>query len=100
MVDAKVGSGPACKAGDKITVRYVGKLDDGNTFDESAGATFPIGTGMLIKGWDEGIPGMRVGGVRRLTIPASLGYGAKGAPPKIPPFSVLYFEVELLAIEG
>ena len=94
----KVGPGDACKAGDKITVRYLGTLDDGTEFDSNASATFWIGKGMLIKGWDEGIPGMRIGGVRNLTIPPSLGYGAS-AKGKIPAYSTLHFEVELLAIE-
>lgn len=97
VVDVKVGSGPECKPGDRITVRYVGTLDDGSEFDSSPSVTFTIGVGMLIKGWDEGIPGMRVGGVRKLTIPASLGYGS-AAKPKIPAYSTLHFEVELLAI--
>ncbi len=98
VVDVKVGGGDACKAGDKITVRYVGTLDDGSEFDSNPSATFWIGKGMLIQGWDEGIPGMRVGGVRKLTIPPSLGYGAS-AKGKIPAYSTLHFEVELLAIE-
>lgn len=100
VVDVKVGSGPACRAKDTIRVRYVGTLDDGTEFDAQADATFTIGVGTLIRGWDEGIPGMRVGGVRRLTVPASLGYGAKGSPPDVPPFAQLHFEVELLGIEG
>lgn len=98
VVDVKVGAGQECKAGDKITVRYVGTLDDGTEFDSNNSATFWIGKGMLIKGWDEGIPGMRIGGVRTLVIPPSLGYGAS-AKGKIPAYSTLHFEVELLAIE-
>jgi FKBP-type peptidyl-prolyl cis-trans isomerase FkpA len=98
VVDVKVGGGDACKAGDKITVRYVGTLDDGSEFDSNKSATFWIGKGMLIQGWDEGIPGMRVGGIRNLTIPPSLGYGST-AKGKIPAYSTLHFEVELLAIE-
>lgn len=99
VVDVKIGSGQECKSGDKITVRYVGTLDDGTEFDRSKpSATFWIGKGMLIKGWDEGIPGMRVGGIRNLIIPPSLGYGAS-AKATIPANSTLHFEVELLAIE-
>lgn len=99
VVDVKIGGGKECKAGDKITVRYVGTLDDGTEFDRSKpSATFWIGKGMLIKGWDEGIPGMREGGVRNLTIPPSLGYGAS-AKGKIPAYSTLHFEVELISIE-
>lgn len=97
VVDTKIGSGVECKKGDRITVRYVGTLDDGTEFDHNDKATFQIGVGMLIKGWDEGIPGMRVGGVRKLTIPPSLGYGTK-ATGKIPAYSTLHFEVELLEV--
>ncbi len=95
----KIGDGPVCQPNDTIRVRYVGTLDDGTPFDAQESATFTIGVGALIKGWDEGVPGMRVGGVRSLTVPASLGYGAKGAPPDVPPFAQLHFEIELLAIE-
>jgi len=95
--DTKLGTGPECKKGDSCKVRYVGTLDDGTEFDRNAGVTFQIGVGMLIKGWDEGIPGMRVGGVRHLTVPPSLGYGGKKMG-KIPENSFLYFEVELLAV--
>jgi FKBP-type peptidyl-prolyl cis-trans isomerase len=97
VVDTKLGTGAECKAGDRISVRYRGTLDDGSEFDSNAKATFQIGVGMLIKGWDEGIPGMRVGGVRQLTVPPSLGYGSK-AMGKIPAYSTLHFEVELLEI--
>ncbi|MBI2388462.1 MAG: FKBP-type peptidyl-prolyl cis-trans isomerase [Deltaproteobacteria bacterium] len=101
ITDLKVGSGPEVKPGDTIEVNYVGTLEDGTVFDQtqSGPATFAIGKGMLIKGWDAGVPGMRVGGVRRLFVPASLGYGQKGAPPKIPPYAALIFEIELLAIK-
>lgn len=99
MTDEKVGDGPEVKAGDDVRVRYVGRLEDGSVFDESSGATFAIGKGVLIKGWDLGVPGMRVGGVRKLHVPASLGYGSKGSPPKIPPFAALEFTIEVLSIE-
>jgi FKBP-type peptidyl-prolyl cis-trans isomerase len=95
--DSKIGTGPECKKGDTCKVRYVGTLEDGTEFDSNPGATFQIGVGMLIKGWDEGIPGMRVGGVRKLTVPPALGYGANKRG-KIPANSFLYFEVELLAV--
>jgi FK506-binding nuclear protein len=97
VVDAKVGTGAECKKGDRIQVRYVGTLDDGTEFDSQAKSEFQIGVGMLIQGWDEGIPGMKVGGIRQLTIPPSLGYGSKQMT-KIPAYSTLHFEVELLAI--
>lgn len=101
ITDLKVGTGPEVKPGDTIEVNYVGTLEDGTVFDQtqSGPVSFPIGKGMLIKGWDAGVPGMRVGGVRRLFVPASLGYGAKGAPPKVPPYAALIFEIELLAIK-
>lgn len=99
ITDVKIGDGAEVKAGDTIEVSYVGTLDDGTVFDESKSpAKFAIGVGMLIKGWDVGIPGMRVGGVRKLHIPASLGYGSKGAPPKIPPYAALSFTIEVVRI--
>lgn len=99
ITDVVVGTGPEVKAGDTIEVYYVGTLDDGTVFDEtkSSPAKFGIGVGMLIKGWDAGVPGMHVGGTRKLHIPASLGYGAKGAPPKIPPYAALNFTIEVLS---
>ena len=103
IVDLTVGKGAEVKAGDKIRVHYVGKLANGTEFDASRkhsdkGATFPIGVGGVIKGWDEGLVGMKVGGKRKLTIPPSLGYGPAGRPPAIPPNSTLVFEVELLEV--
>jgi len=101
--DLVVGKGPEAKAGDLISVHYVGTLPDGKEFDASRKHgkpfEFQLGQGNVIKGWDQGVVGMKPGGKRKLVIPASLGYGARGAPPLIPPFSPLVFEVELLEIK-
>lgn len=100
--DERAGSGAGAKSGDVLTMNYRGKLLDGTEFDASYGREpfrFELGAGRVIKGWDEGIKGMKAGGKRRLTIPASLGYGATGSPPKIPGGATLIFEVELLKIE-
>lgn len=101
--DLQVGTGPEVKPGDTITVNYTGTLEDGTKFDSSLDRNEPfttqIGVGQVIKGWDQGIIGMRVGGKRRLTIPSDLGYGATGAADKIPPNSTLIFEIELLSIK-
>ena len=91
------------QAGDKVNVHYRGTLEsDGSEFDASYNRgtplSFHVGKGQVIKGWDEGVQGMKVGGVRRLTIPASLGYGARGAGGVIPPNATLIFEVELLGV--
>ena len=100
--DIVVGTGAEVKAGDTISVNYVGALADGTVFDASANhggpATFQIGVGQLIKGWDQGIPGMKVGGKRKLIIPPELGYGAQGAGNAIPPNATLLFEIELVSI--
>ena len=102
-VDIVVGTGAAPKPGDRLTVHYVGTLEDGKKFDSSYDHgqpfTLPIGMGRVIKGWDEGLMTMRVGGKRKLIIPPDLGYGARGAPPVIPPNATLIFEVELLSIQ-
>jgi FKBP-type peptidyl-prolyl cis-trans isomerase len=101
--DVKVGTGPAVKAGDTVSVHYVGKLADGKTFDSSKGKGQPfelsVGRGMVIKGWDVGLVGMQVGGVRRLVIPPDEAYGKRGVPPVIPPNATLHFEVELIQIK-
>ena len=101
--DLLVGGGATAKAGDKLVVHYTGTLTNGTKFDSSHDRATPfefaLGAGAVIKGWDQGLVGMRVGGKRKLTIPPELGYGAAGLPPKIPPASTLIFDVELLAIK-
>ena len=104
-VDEKVGDGPEAKTGDKVKVHYTGTLMNGKEFDSSRGPgkqpfSFEIGKGMVIKGWDEGVPGMKVGGKRKLTIPWQLAYGENGSGDKIPPKAALKFDIELLEIEG
>jgi peptidylprolyl isomerase len=101
--DLIVGTGPEAKAGDTVTVNYVGVLyRGGKEFDASwkrkEPFTFELGAGKVIKGWDQGVVGMKVGGRRELIIPAELGYGAAGSPPTIPPNSALIFVVDLLAV--
>lgn len=100
--DLKKGSGKEAKRGDTVTVNYKGTLTDGTVFDSSYDRGQPfttqIGVGQVIQGWDTGIPGMKVGGKRKLTIPAELGYGSQGAG-KIPPNATLIFEVELLDVK-
>jgi peptidylprolyl isomerase/FKBP-type peptidyl-prolyl cis-trans isomerase FkpA len=100
--DLEVGKGPEAKTGDTVTVHYTGWLKDGKKFDSSVDRGQPfetkIGVGYVIKGWDMGIPGMKVGGKRKLTIPSELGYGKYGAGADIPGFATLIFEVELLKI--
>lgn len=98
--DIVVGDGPEVKSGDHITVHYTGWLEDGTKFDSSKDRDqsfeVAIGCGYVIKGWDMGIPGMKVGGKRKLTIPFQFGYGKYGSEPNIPGFATLIFEVELL----
>ena len=100
--DLVVGTGLEAAAGDKVSVHYVGTLLDGKPFDSSRERGQPfvytLGSGSVIKGWEQGIPGMRVGGKRKLTITPSLAYGERGTPPKIPPRATLLFEVELLDV--
>jgi len=100
--DSKCGKGAVAARGSSIKVTYVGRLSTGKIFDSSAkhgGKPFPvrIGVGAVIPGWDEGVPGMRVGGVRRLIIPPALGYGSTGAGP-IPPNSTLEFTITLVGV--
>lgn len=96
------GGGPEARAGDTVEVHYTGTLLDGSKFDSSLDRgrpfSFPLGAGMVIKGWDLGVAGMKVGEKVRLTIPASMGYGERGYPPVIPANATLVFEVELLGI--
>ncbi|MCR4275889.1 MAG: FKBP-type peptidyl-prolyl cis-trans isomerase [Candidatus Parcubacteria bacterium] len=106
MKDEVVGTGAVAAAGDKVTVKYVGALTNGTVFDASAshketenGFTFTLGAGQVIKGWDEGVAGMKVGGKRVLAIPAALAYGAQSPSPSIPANSDLIFEVELLNVQ-
>ncbi|XP_025049056.1 peptidyl-prolyl cis-trans isomerase FKBP2 isoform X2 [Alligator sinensis] len=91
------------RKGDVLTMHYTGRLEDGSEFDSSLGRAqpfvFSLGTGQVIKGWDQGLLGMCEGEKRKLVIPSELGYGDRGAPPKIPGGATLVFEVELLKIE-
>jgi hypothetical protein len=96
--DMSVGEGAKAESGDTVTMKYRGKLDDGSVFDSGSGFVFTIDGGDVIKGWDHGIKGMRVGGKRKLKVPASLGYGKRGAAPEIPPNADLNFVVVLQAI--
>jgi FKBP-type peptidyl-prolyl cis-trans isomerase FkpA len=100
--DLKPGTGDEAVAGKQVTVHYVGTLTDGTKFDSSRdrgkGFSFRLGSGQVIKGWDQGVAGMKVGGLRKLTIPSDLAYGDRGFPPVIPPRATLVFEVELLSI--
>ena len=97
-----VGEGDTAASGHNVTVHYTGWLTDGTKFDSSKDRNdpfrFSLGAGQVIRGWDEGVAGMNVGGVRKLTIPSQLGYGAAGAGGVIPPDATLVFEVELLEI--
>ena len=102
--DLVVGTGPSPKPGARVFVHYVGKLKDGTKFDASKDHgtepfDFTIGMGEVIKGWDEGVMTMKVGGKRNLVIPADLGYGAGGSPPVIPPNAELHFMVELVDVK-
>ena len=101
--DLRAGTGAEARAGQRVTVHYVGTLTNGSKFDSSRdrdeGFTFKLGAGQVIKGWDQGVAGMKVGQIRKLTIPPELAYGARGFPPVIPPNSTLVFEVELLAVK-
>ena len=102
-VDVAEGEGPAAVSGKNVTVHYTGTFPNGKKFDSSLDRsepfTFLLGAGQVIKGWDEGVSGMRIGGKRRLVIPPELGYGKRGAGSVIPPNSELFFEVELLGVE-
>jgi FKBP-type peptidyl-prolyl cis-trans isomerase len=101
VTDEVVGTGPAAKAGDNVTVNYVGMLPDGTVFDASSkhgqSFSFPLGGGQVIPGWDQGLVGMKVGGKRKLIIPPDMAYGSRDLGV-IPPNSTLIFEVELVKI--
>ena len=102
-IDLEVGEGPAAVSGKEVTVHYTGTFPDGKKFDSSVDRdepfAFKLGAGQVIKGWDEGVAGMRIGGKRKLIIPSELGYGKRGAGGVIPPDAILHFVVELLGVE-
>ena len=101
--DTKIGSGLEAHPGQRVSVHYTGTLMDGTKFDSSRDRTAPfefrLGAGAVIPGWDQGVRGMRVGGTRKLTIPANLAYGARGAAGVIPPNAALKFDIELLEVK-
>lgn len=101
--DLVVGTGIEAAAGKMVIVHYTGTLTDGSKFDSSLDRKqpfpFTLGAGQVIKGWDVGVAGMKVGGKRKLVIPPDMAYGARGYPPVIPPNSTLVFEVELLDVK-
>lgn len=105
--DEVVGTGETAVAGKDVTVNYTGTLTNGSVFDSNVDTkfqhvqpfVFTLGAHRVIEGWDEGVAGMKVGGKRKLTIPADLAYGAAGSPPVIPPNATLIFEIELLKVE-
>lgn len=101
-IDVVVGTGAEAKSGSAVSVHYVGKLENGTVFDSSRERgqpfTFIIGQGKVIRGWEQGVVGMKVGGTRKLVIPPHLGYGESGSPPNIPGNATLFFEIELLHV--
>jgi FKBP-type peptidyl-prolyl cis-trans isomerase len=101
--DVSVGTGAEATAGKTVVVNYIGRLANGTQFDASCDRKqpfeFPLGAGAVIKGWDQGVAGMKVGGQRRLIIPSKLGYGAQGAGGVIPPNAALVFDVELVEVK-
>ncbi|RYE94623.1 MAG: FKBP-type peptidyl-prolyl cis-trans isomerase [Myxococcales bacterium] len=103
IVDEAVGTGAEAQEGSAVKVHYTGKLKNGTQFDTSRDRgepfEFTVGKGMVIPGWDKGVVGMKVGGKRKLIIPADLGYGDRGSPPKIPPKATLLFDIELLEVK-
>ena len=102
IVDEQVGEGKEATAGTTVTVHYTGTFEDGRVFDSSRNRgpfSFKLGASQVIKGWDQGVAGMKVGGKRKLTIPSELGYGSRGAGGVIPPDTTLLFDVELLDVK-
>ncbi len=103
IADLKIGEGVAAAKGKQVTVHYTGWLTSGKRFDSSAVRnkpfTFTVGARKVIRGWDEGVQGMKIGGIRQLRVPASLGYGPTGHPPRIPKNATLIFEIELLSVK-
>lgn len=103
MEDVTVGTGAEAKEGSTVKVHYTGTLKNGTKFDSSRDKgepfEFTLGKGMVIKGWDQGVVGMKVGGKRKLTIPSEMGYGDSGRPPSIPGKATLLFDVELLEVK-
>ncbi len=102
IVEVKVGTGTEAVSGKTVSVHYTGTLTNGSKFDSSKDRgdpfNFKLGAGQVIKGWDQGVAGMKVGGMRKLTIPSDLAYGDRGFPPVIPPKATLVFEIELLGV--
>lgn len=102
IVEVKVGTGAEAVSGKTVSVHYTGTLTNGSKFDSSKDRgdpfNFKLGAGQVIKGWDQGVAGMKIGGVRKLTIPSDLAYGDRGFPPVIPPKATLLFEIELLGV--
>jgi FKBP-type peptidyl-prolyl cis-trans isomerase len=100
--DVQTGEGAEASPGRQVSVHYVGTLTNGQKFDSSRDRgepfEFTLGAGQVIQGWDQGVAGMRIGGVRKLVVPPHLGYGERGFPPVIPANSTLVFEVELLGV--
>ena len=102
IVDVKVGTGSEATAGRRVRVHYTGTLLDGTKFDSSKDRNEPfefvLGAREVIPGWDEGVKGMKVGGIRQLTVPSVMAYGVRGFPPVIPPDAALKFDIELLGV--
>ena len=102
IIDHQIGTGTEAVSGKTVAVHYTGTLEDGSKFDSSRDSgqpfQFTIGQGQVIPGWDEGIPGMKAGGRRKLIIPPALGYGSQGSSPVIPPNATLVFVVELVSV--